>query len=457
LVINRVSALSPLDGRYHQFCAPLTEYFSEWGYFRYRLKVEVEYLLALEKATGSPADEQETRYWRSLCENFGVEECMEVKEIEQTTRHDVKALEYYLRRKILSFPYPDEKLKKRRAARVHFGLTSQDANNVALSLMLRDAINDVWRPAFLEALSKLEELSRRWINRPMLARTHGQPASPVTLGKELKVFFDRLQMCLSVLDSSPHRAKFGGATGNFNAHCVVYPDIRWDKFADDFLKETFGLQRYQTTTQIDPYDSFAEKFDALKRINVVLMDFCRDVWHYISLEYFKLKIRPDEVGSSAMPHKVNPIDFENAEGNLGLANAFFTHLSEKLPVSRLQRDLSDSTVTRNIGVPLGHTLIALKCIAAGLDKLELNDEALDADLTKHPEVLAEAVQTMMRAFGDEEAYEKLKALSRTGKGLDIEELRRFVRTSNLPHEAQARLLALEAKDYIGLAGKVWDE
>ncbi|MCS7085882.1 MAG: adenylosuccinate lyase [Bacteroidia bacterium] len=455
--MNPLTAVSPVDGRYREWCAPLTDYFSEWAYFRYRLKVEIEYLLALEAATASPVEEGFAHYLRSLHERFTPSECEKIKRIEQTTRHDVKALEYYLREAIAAFPDLNEDEKRRRSARVHFGLTSQDVNSTALSLMLRDGLEKAWRPALTEVQSMIEEMSRRWVKRPMMARTHGQPASPVTVGKEFKVFFDRLERQAAVLDALPHCAKFGGATGNFNAHCVAFPHIRWDKFADDFLMNVFGLHRLKTTTQIDPYDGFAEKFDAVKRINVVLIDLCRDLWQYISMDYFKLKIESHEVGSSTMPHKVNPIDFETAEGNLGLSNAILTHLSEKLPVSRLQRDLTDSTVVRNVGVPLAHALVALRYIASGLRKLELDDRVVEADLSAHAELLTEAVQTLMRAFGDDRAYEKLKNLSRGEKRMSLDDLRRFVETLPLPDEARSRLLALEPRDYVGLAPYVWDE
>ncbi len=455
--MHPLAAVSPIDGRYHKICAPLSDYFSESAYFQYRLKVEVEYLLALERALGTPVPENVAQSLRSLYENFTCEECQKIKEIERTTQHDVKALEYFLRTAILNMDGVGDESGRRMASRVHFGLTSQDVNNTALSLMLRAGLQNVWRPALCNLVSTLEELSRRWVDRPMMARTHGQPATPVTVGKELKVFYDRLTSQLAVLDASPHCAKFGGATGNFNAHCVAFPHIRWDKFADEFLAKAFGLVRLKTTTQIDPYDRFSEKFDALKRINVVLTDLCRDLWHYISLDYFKLKIEPGEVGSSTMPHKVNPIDFETSEGNLGVSNALLTHLSEKLPISRLQRDLTDSTVVRNLGIPLAHSLIALKYMVSGLKKLEINVEKIESDLSEHAELLTEAVQTVMRAYGDDQAYEKLKAFSRTGGKLSLDKLRQFVETLSLPDEAKRRLLDLTPRDYVGLAPEAWKQ
>ena len=453
--MNALAALSPIDGRYQIICAPLSDYFSERAYFQYRLKVEVEYLLALEAATGTPADESVARRLRSLYENFSDDDCRKIKETEETTKHDVKALEYHLRTALLAADGGDEESRRRMAAHVHFGLTSQDANNTALTLMFRDGLQNVWRPALVQLLATLEELSRRWVDRPMMARTHGQPATPVTVGKELKVFWDRLLSQLAVLDASPHCAKFGGATGNFNAHVIAFPEIRWDKFADEFLRQTFGLVRLQTTTQIDPYDRFSEKFDAIKRIHVVLIDLCRDLWQYIAFDYFKLKIQAGEVGSSTMPHKVNPIDFETSEGNLGVANALLTHMSEKLPISRLQRDLTDSTVMRNVGVPLAHSLVALKYIVSGLKKLEIHAEKIENDLSEHAELLTEAVQTVMRAHGDDQAYEKLKAFSRTGGKLTLDELRAFVENLSLPAEVKRRLLSLTPREYVGLAPEAW--
>ncbi|HCR52902.1 MAG TPA: adenylosuccinate lyase, partial [Cytophagales bacterium] len=402
-------ALSPLDGRYASATKSLTPYFSEYGLIYYRVRVEVEYFIALTGAVPElkKFPNEKIAALRSVYETFNEADATAIKEIEKTTNHDVKAVEYFLKNKFDELSLSDYK------EFIHFGLTSQDVNNTAIPLSLKEAMITVLLPAMDTIISLLVKFSGEWKDIAMLARTHGQPASPTRLGKEFDVFVVRLQKQVELLNTIPYSAKFGGATGNFNAHHIAYPEINWVTFAERFVNTQLGLHRSNPTTQIEHYDNLAALFDNLKRINTILIDFSRDVWQYVSMNYFKQKIKAGEVGSSAMPHKVNPIDFENAEGNLGIANALYEHLAAKLPISRLQRDLTDSTVLRNIGVPIGHTLLALKSLEKGIGKLELNKTAIDADLEENWAVVAEAIQTVLRKENYPNPYEALKALTRT--------------------------------------------
>ncbi|HNT50280.1 MAG TPA: adenylosuccinate lyase, partial [Cyclobacteriaceae bacterium] len=401
-------ALSPLDGRYASATKSLTPYFSEYGLIYYRVRVEVEYFIALTGAVPElkKFPNEKIAALRSVYETFNEADATAIKEIEKTTNHDVKAVEYFLKNKFDELSLSDYK------EFIHFGLTSQDVNNTAIPLSLKEAMITVLLPAMDTIISLLVKFSGEWKDIAMLARTHGQPASPTRLGKEFDVFVVRLQKQVELLNTIPYSAKFGGATGNFNAHHIAYPEINWVTFAERFVNTQLGLHRSNPTTQIEHYDNLAALFDNLKRINTILIDFSRDVWQYVSMNYFKQKIKAGEVGSSAMPHKVNPIDFENAEGNLGIANALYEHLAAKLPISRLQRDLTDSTVLRNIGVPIGHTLLALKSLEKGIGKLELNKTAIDADLEENWAVVAEAIQTVLRKENYPNPYEALKALTR---------------------------------------------
>lgn len=452
-MFDPLTAISPIDGRYRSSTAPLESYWSEFAFIKYRLHVEVEYLIELARLPelGLPILAQPDRETlRSFVQTFNRAQALRVKELERQTNHDVKAIEYYLRERMLESGLPQADAL---APFVHFGLTSQDVNNTALPLMLRGAVERVITRALTHLLNKLESMATAAEKRPMLARTHGQPASPTTLGKEIRVFAERLRNQRRMLESLEYPAKFGGATGNFNAHVAAYPQIDWPAFADRFVGERLGLFRSQTTTQIDHYDGLAAIFDALRRINVILLDLARDLWQYISFDYFKLEIKDGEVGSSAMPHKVNPIDFENAEGNLGLANAIFDHLSNKLPVSRLQRDLSDSTVTRNIGVPLAHMLVALESLNRGLDKLSVNAAALERDLDANWQVLAEAVQTILRREGRDQAYEELRSLTRTGNPLEKASLHSWIDRQGFDTSLVDELKALTPQGYTGTAGR----
>ncbi len=442
-------ALSPIDGRYAAQTEALRAYFSEGALMRYRVKVEVEYFIALSQF-GMPllADFPSSAVadLRRLYQDFSAEDMLAIKQIEKTTNHDVKAVEYFLKEKL------DKLGLSRYKEMVHFGLTSQDINNTSQPLMLKEAMEDIILPEVQKVLSLLEEKALEWKEVSMLARTHGQPASPTVLGKEIHVFVERLQGQLNLLCAVPHAAKFGGATGNFNAHYVAYPNKDWVGFANRFVKDVLGLSRSQTTTQIEQYDNLAALFDGLKRINTILLDLCRDMWTYISMEYFKQKIKAGEVGSSAMPHKVNPIDFENAEGNIGLANAILEHLSAKLPVSRLQRDLTDSTVCRNIGLPLAHTLVALKSLQKGLNKLVLNREALASDLQNNWAVVAEAIQTVLRTTGYPNPYEALKGLTRTGEKITQAAIAEFIDGLEVDAALKARLKAITPENYTGFYG-----
>lgn len=445
--LNRLTAISPVDGRYRGKVEQLGEYFSEYALIRYRVQVEIEYFIALcEEPLPQLAAFDKKRYGalRGIYKNFSIADAQRVKEIEQTTNHDVKAVEYFIKEKMDAIGLGDER------EFVHFGLTSQDINNTATPYSLKAATEAIYYPALDELLGKLEELAEAWSSVPMLAHTHGQPASPTVLGKEIRVFVERLGKQLAQLKAIPFPAKFGGATGNFNAHSVAYPDIDWVAFANRFVNGTLGLDRSQFTTQIEHYDNLAALFDAFKRINTILVDLSRDMWTYISMEYFKQKIKAGEVGSSAMPHKVNPIDFENAEGNLGMANAIFEHLAAKLPVSRLQRDLTDSTVLRNIGVPVAHTLIAVSSLMKGLGKLIINREAIDRDLDDNWAVVAEGIQTILRREKYPNPYEALKALTRTNKGITQADIAAFIDGLDVPEPVKQELRALTPHTYIGI-------
>lgn len=446
MTLNSLTAISPVDGRYRSKSAGLDEYFSEFALIRYRVKVEVEYFIALCELPLPQLANFDQKYFptlRSFYENFTVENAQEIKDIEKVTNHDVKAVEYFLKRRF------DELDLKRFKEFIHFGLTSQDINNVAVPLTLRDANANIYLPAMQELRDKLYAMAEEWKDVPMLAHTHGQPASPTHLGKEIYVFVERIDNQINNLKNIPFCAKFGGATGNMNAHKIAYPQIEWKNFANNYINNNLGLTRLQTTTQIEHYDFMAAYFDAVKRINTILIDLARDVWQYVSMEYFKQKIKAGEVGSSAMPHKVNPIDFENAEGNLGLANAIFEHLSAKLPISRMQRDLTDSTVTRNVGVPLAHTMIAISSLLKGLDKLILNEEKLSADLLNNYAVVAEAIQTILRREEVEGAYELLKGLTRTNEKVTRESIDKFIDELPVSDEVKAEMHIITPENYTG--------
>ncbi len=445
--LNRLTAISPVDGRYRGKVEELGGYFSEYALIRYRVEVEVEYFIALcELPLPQLAGFDRGRYeaLRDIYRTFGVADAERVKTIEQTTNHDVKAVEYFIKEKMDALGLGDER------EFVHFGLTSQDVNNTATPYSLKAAMEAVYYPAVIELRDRLAGLADEWSGVPMLAHTHGQPASPTVLGKEIRVFVERLDKQLAQLRAIPYPAKFGGATGNFNAHAVAYPSVDWVAFANRFVNGTLGLERSQYTTQIEHYDNLAAIFDALKRINTILVDLARDMWTYISMEYFKQKIKAGEVGSSAMPHKVNPIDFENAEGNFGLANAVFEHLAGKLPVSRLQRDLTDSTVLRNVGVPVAHTLIAVASLMKGLGKLIINREAIDRDLDDNWAVVAEGIQTILRREKYPNPYEALKALTRTNRGITQEDMAAFVEGLEVAESVKAELRALTPHTYTGI-------
>ena len=444
---SNLEAISPVDGRYRRTAASLGTYFSEGALIKYRVRVEVEYFIALCRLplpSLKNVSKKAFESLRSIYEDFSLEDARKVKEIEKTTNHDVKAVEYYLKDKF------DELGLDATKEFIHFGLTSQDINNTALPLSLKEAYLEVLRPAFDEIVDDLRGKARKWKDIPMLARTHGQPASPTTIGKEIYVFVDRLISQIDLLETIPFSAKFGGATGNFNAHQVAYPDIDWIAFADNLVNKTLGLWRSKVTTQIDHYDNLAAFCDNLKRINTILIDLNRDMWSYISLDYFKQRIKKGEVGSSTMPHKVNPIDFENSEGNLGVANAIFEHLAGKLPISRLQRDLTDSTVTRNVGVPLAHTLVALKSLMRGLNKLILNADVIQADLQKNWAVVAEAIQTVLRREGYPQPYEALKAFTRTHRRIDQKAIAEFIESLDVSQNIKDELLQITPENYTGI-------
>ena len=446
--MNSLNAVSPIDGRYRGKCEPLAAYFSEGALIKYRVRVEVEYFIALAdklkglrpQLAGVAAKAEELR---NIYRNFTDTDAQAIKDIEKVTNHDVKAVEYFLKGKF------DEMGLQEFKEFIHFGLTSQDINNTSVPLSMKECHDEVLLPAYRRLLALLDEKAQEWKDIPMLAHTHGQPASPTTLGKEWGVFAYRLRRQIEELERIPFTAKFGGATGNFNAHLAAFPEVDWRCFGNDFVSKHLGLERQQLTTQIENYDMMAAWFDACKRINVILIDLCRDVWTYVSMEYFKQKIKAGEVGSSAMPHKVNPIDFENAEGNLGLANAIFEHLSHKLPVSRMQRDLTDSTVSRNIGVPIAHTMISIASLEKGLGKLLLNEQALYRDLENNWAVVAEAIQTILRSVGYPNPYEALKQLTRTNEKVTAETISTFVDTLEVAPEVKERLKKLTPHNYIG--------
>ena len=441
-----LDAVSPIDGRYHRTSAPLANYFSEGALIKYRVRVEVEYFIALCELPLPQLihfDLGRFEALREIYHSFTMDDARKVKEIEHTTNHDVKAVEYFLKEQFDRLGLAAYK------EFIHFGLTSQDINNTAMPLALKEAWHEVMTPALDSAVTALAAKAHEWKQIPMLARTHGQPASPTWLGKEFFVFVDRLAGQRNLLAGVPFGAKFGGAVGNFNAHYVAYPQIDWIAFGNHFVNDILGLHRSRVTTQIESYDHLAAFCDGVKRINTILLDLCRDVWTYISMDYFKQKIKTDEVGSSAMPHKVNPIDFENAEGNLGVANALFEHLSAKLPISRLQRDLTDSTVTRNLGVPMAHTLIALNSLLRGLNKLLLNQGVIERDLEVNWAVVAEALQTILRREGYPQPYEALKALTRTHGTINARAIADFVDSLAVSAEIKAELLAVTPHNYTG--------
>lgn len=441
------NALSPLDGRYHKHTKVLASFFSEAALISYRVKVEIEYFIALAEIPLPQLksfNRERIPELRNIYQNFTDKDAQKVKETESVTNHDVKAVEYFVKDKF------DELELSFFKEFIHFGLTSQDINNTAMPMMTMDATTKVVMPLLDEIMDSLLEKSKAWAEVPMLARTHGQPASPTILGKEIRVFIERLQTQLHQMSQVPFSGKFGGATGNFNAHHLAYPEIDWAAFANKFLSEKLGLERLQTTTQIEHYDNLAALFDAFRRINTILTDLNRDMWSYISMDYFKQKIVKGEVGSSAMPHKVNPIDFENSEGNLGMANAILSHLAEKLPVSRLQRDLTDSTVTRNIGVPLGHMVIAYRSLVKGLSKLVLHEERLHADLENNWPVVAEALQTILRREGYENPYETLKDLTRTHDKLNREKFMQFIDSLDVDENVKAEMRQITPHNYTGI-------
>lgn len=444
---NSLTAISPIDGRYQSKTKELQPYFSEFGLIKYRVIVEVEYFIALvesgiEPLKGFPKEKYSAL--RELCTNFSEENANWIKNTEKITNHDVKAVEYFLKEKLveLNLDHFQEF--------VHFGLTSQDINNTSIPLSLKEAITEQYYPLIESLIHKLEEYQVAWKDIPMLARTHGQPASPTRLGKEIMVFSERLSIQLKQMRAIPFSAKFGGATGNFNAHHVAFPEHDWVLFANNFVHTNLGLERSQTTTQIEHYDNLAALFDCMKRINTIILDLDRDMWSYISMEYFKQKLKEGEIGSSAMPHKVNPIDFENSEGNIGIANALFEHLSSKLPVSRLQRDLTDSTVLRTIGMPFAHTFIAVKSTLAGLGKLLLNKEAFEKDLERNWAVVAEAIQTILRSEGFPKPYEALKGLTRKNEAVTKESVHAFLDSLEISEVLKNRLKGITPENYTGI-------
>ena len=443
---NALMAVSPIDGRYRKQVEDLSMYFSEYALIKYRVRVEIEYFIALCELPLEQLksfDQTNFEALRNIYKNFSTEDAQKVKDIEKITNHDVKAVEYFIK---------DEFKKlgiEKYGEFVHFGLTSQDINNTSVPLSLLEGIRDAYMPALNEVIAILEEFSKEWENVSMLAHTHGQPASPTRLGKEIYVFVARLKEQLRLLEQVPYSAKFGGATGNFNAHNFAYPNIDWNKFAASFVEGKLGLKRSYPTTQIEHYDNLAALFHNLERINTILIDLARDMWTYISMEYFRQKVKAGEVGSSAMPHKVNPIDFENAEGNFGIANAIYAHLAAKLPVSRLQRDLTDSTVLRNVGVPLAHSIISLRSLKKGLGKLILNEAALDRDLEANWAVVAEGIQTVLRREGYPNPYEALKALTRGNAGITKESIQEFVKELNVSDSVKQEILVITPQNYVG--------
>ncbi|HBL77963.1 MAG: adenylosuccinate lyase [Bacteroidetes bacterium GWF2_42_66] len=445
--LNLLTAISPIDGRYRSKVENLQNYFSEYALIKYRVITEIEYFIALCELPLpqlSSFDKSKFAALRKIYADFSVADARRVKDVEKVTNHDVKAVEYFIKEEFDKLGISADK------EFIHFGLTSQDINNTAVPKSIQDALEIEYYPAMAELTAKLEELADEWTDIPMLAKTHGQPASPTRLGKEIRVFVERIKEQISQLKSISIDAKFGGATGNYNAHHLAYPEINWDEFGTKFLKNYLGLKRSRYTTQITNYDNHAAIFDAMKRINNIILDLDRDMWTYISMEYFKQKIKKGEIGSSAMPHKVNPIDFENSEGNIGLANALFEHLAAKLPVSRLQRDLTDSTVLRNIGVPLAHTLISINSTMRGLNKLLLNKDAIDADLDKNWPVVAEAIQTILRREGYPNPYEALLNLTRVNTKIDQQAIHTFIDTLEISDELKVRLKLISPHNYTGI-------
>mgnify|MGYP002416895069 CR=1 FL=1 len=447
MIFSTLTAISPVDGRYRNKAENLAAYFSEYALIKYRVQVEIEYFITLSEflpqlralATG-----ENKEALRKIYREFSVEDATRIKEIESVTNHDVKAVEYFIKEKFDLLSLQEYK------EFIHFGLTSQDINNTSVPLSINDALNEVYFPGLQEVIDMLKKYAEDWADVPMLAKTHGQPASPTRLGKEVMVFVYRLEQQVKLLKATPVSAKFGGATGNFNAHHVAFPEYDWKAFGNKFVNEVLGLSREEWTTQISNYDNMAAIFDGMKRIDTILIDLCRDFWQYVSMEYFKQKIKAGEVGSSAMPHKVNPIDFENAEGNLGMANAILTHLATKLPISRLQRDLTDSTVLRNVGVPMAHVEIAFKSLTKGLGKLLLNEKALYRDLDNCWAVVAEGIQTILRREGYPKPYEALKALTRTNEGITAESISNFIDTLQVSDAVKAELKAITRHNYTGI-------
>ena len=447
MIFSTLTAISPVDGRYRNKAENLAAYFSEYALIKYRVQVEIEYFITLSEflpqlralATG-----ENKEALRKIYREFSVEDATRIKEIESVTNHDVKAVEYFIKEKFDLLSLQEYK------EFIHFGLTSQDINNTSVPLSIKDALNEVYFPGLQEVIDMLKKYAEDWADVPMLAKTHGQPASPTRLGKEVMVFVYRLEQQVKLLKATPVSAKFGGATGNFNAHHVAFPEYDWKAFGNKFVNEVLGLSREEWTTQISNYDNMAAIFDGMKRIDTILIDLCRDFWQYVSMEYFKQKIKAGEVGSSAMPHKVNPIDFENAEGNLGMANAILTHLATKLPISRLQRDLTDSTVLRNVGVPMAHVEIAFKSLTKGLGKLLLNEKALYRDLDNCWAVVAEGIQTILRREGYPKPYEALKALTRTNEGITAESISNFIDTLQVSDAVKAEVKAITPHIYTGI-------
>tara|TARA_B110000459_G_scaffold77945_1_gene87649 strand:- start:301 stop:1647 length:1347 start_codon:yes stop_codon:yes gene_type:complete len=442
-----LTAISPIDGRYQSKTSELSAFYSEAALIKYRVKVEIEYFICLCEIPLPQLQDFDKALFdnlKTIYTEFSNEDALKIKEIEKVTNHDVKAVEYFIKEEFDKLGL--EKYKEF----IHFGLTSQDINNTATPLLIMDSVSDVYIPNYLDLINKLVDLKDEWAEIPMLARTHGQAASPTRLGKEIMVFIERLEKQIGLLNTIPFSAKFGGATGNFNAHHIAYPNIDWIDFANHFLEEKLDLDRSQVTTQIEHYDNLAALFDNFKRVNNILIDLSRDVWSYVSMNYFKQKIKAGEVGSSAMPHKVNPIDFENAEGNLGIANAIFEHLSAKLPISRLQRDLTDSTVLRNVGVPMAHTIIAFKSILKGLEKLILNEEAIAKDLEENWAVVAEAIQTILRREGYPKPYEALKGLTRTNEAINQQSIAAFIDSLNISNELKNELKEITPSNYTGV-------
>ena len=447
MIFSTLTAISPVDGRYRNKAENLAAYFSEYALIKYRVQVEIEYFITLSEflpqlralTTG-----ENKEALRKIYREFSVEDATRIKEIESVTNHDVKAVEYFIKEKFDLLSLQEYK------EFIHFGLTSQDINNTSVPLSIKDALNEVYFPGLQEVIDMLKKYAEDWADVPMLAKTHGQPASPTRLGKEVMVFVYRLEQQVKLLKATPVSAKFGGATGNFNAHHVAFPEYDWKAFGNKFVNEVLGLSREEWTTQISNYDNMAAIFDGMKRIDTILIDLCRDFWQYVSMEYFKQKIKAGEVGSSAMPHKVNPIDFENAEGNLGMANAILTHLATKLPISRLQRDVTDSTVLRNVGETMAHVEIAFKSLTKGLGKLLLNEKALYRDLDNCWAVVAEGIQTILRREGYPKPYEALKALTRTNEGITAESISNFIDTLQVSDAVKAELKAITPHNYTGI-------